>query len=73
MAKAIAGKSRFILGCIIYIYIFHSVYKKQLARCHMDIFDYDREEFDKKLDNIFENISSEELIKELIECRLEIK
>lgn len=39
----------------------------------MDIFDYDGEEFDKKLDDIFENISTEELIKELIECGLEIK
>ena len=73
MAKAIAGKSRFILDCIIYIYIFHSIYKKQLARCYMDIFDYDGEEFEKKLDDIFENISTEELIKELIECGLEIK
>lgn len=39
----------------------------------MDIFDYDEEEFNKKLEEIFKNISSDELIKELIGCGLEIE
>ncbi len=38
----------------------------------MNIFEYDGEEFDKKLDEIFANIDKEELKKELIECGLEI-
>ena len=39
----------------------------------MNIFEYDGEEFDKKLDEIFKNINKEQLKKELIECGLEIK
>jgi len=39
----------------------------------MNIFEYDGEEFDKKLDEIFENINIEELKKELVECGLIIK
>lgn len=39
----------------------------------MNIFDYNEEEFNKKLEEIFKNISSEKLIKELIECGLEIE
>ncbi len=39
----------------------------------MNIFEYDGEEFDKKLDDIFESITKEQLKKELIECGLEIK
>lgn len=38
----------------------------------MNIFEYDGEEFDKKLDEIFANINKEKLKKELIECGLEI-
>ena len=39
----------------------------------MNIFEYDGEEFDKKLEEIFQNIDKEQLKKELIECGLEIK
>lgn len=39
----------------------------------MNIFEYDGEEFDKKLDEIFKNVNKEQLKKELIECGLEIK
>ncbi len=39
----------------------------------MNIFEYDGKEFDKKLNEIFENIDKEQLKKELIECGLEIK
>lgn len=38
----------------------------------MNIFEYDGDEFDKKLDEIFANIDKEQLKKELIECGLEI-
>lgn len=38
----------------------------------MDIFELNDEEFDKKLDEIFENIDTEELFQELIECGLEV-
>lgn len=39
---------------------------------NMDIFKLNDEEFDKKLDEIFENIDTEELFQELIECDLEV-
>ena len=39
----------------------------------MNIFDYKGKEFDKKLDEIFNNIDKEKLKQELIECGLEIK
>lgn len=38
----------------------------------MDIFKLNDEEFDKKLDEIFESIDKEETFKELIECNLEV-
>ncbi len=38
----------------------------------MDIFKLNDEEFDKKLDEIFENIDKEDLFQELIECGLEV-
>ena len=38
----------------------------------MDIFKLNDEEFDKKLDEIFENIDTEELFQELIECGLAV-
>lgn len=38
----------------------------------MNIFEFDGEEFDKKLDEIFSNMDKEKLKKELIECGLEI-
>lgn len=38
----------------------------------MNIFEYEGEEFDKKLDEIFENIDTEDLFQELIECGLEV-
>ncbi len=38
----------------------------------MNIFEYDGEEFDKKLDEIFDKIDSNELKKELLECGLVI-
>lgn len=38
----------------------------------MDIFDLSIGEFNKKLDEIFENIDTEELFQELIECGLEV-
>ena len=38
----------------------------------MNIFEFDGEEFDKKLDEIFSNTDKEMLKKELIECGLEI-
>lgn len=38
----------------------------------MNIFEYEGEEFDKKLDEIFANVNKEELKRELIECGLEI-
>ncbi len=38
----------------------------------MNIFEYEGKEFDKKLDEIFNNISKEELKNELIECGLVI-
>ena len=38
----------------------------------MNIFEYEGEEFDKKLDEIFANIDKEELKRELIDCGLEI-
>lgn len=39
----------------------------------MNIFEYNGEEFDKKLDEIFKNINREQLKKDLIECGLEIR
>lgn len=39
----------------------------------MNIFDYNGKEFDKKLDNIFNNIDKDNLMKELIDCGLEVK
>ncbi len=39
----------------------------------MNIFEYDGEEFDKKLEEIFKDINKDELKKELIECGLEIQ
>ena len=39
----------------------------------MNIFKYEGKEFNKKLDEIFNNISTDELKKELIECDLKIK
>ncbi len=39
----------------------------------MNIFEYDGEEFDKKLDEIFSNTDKEKLKKELIKCGLEVK
>lgn len=39
----------------------------------MNIFEYDGEEFDKKLEELFKNINKKQLKKELIECGLEIK
>ena len=47
--------------------------KKDQRGVNMNIFDYNEEEFNKKLEEIFKNISSEKLIKELIECGLEIE
>ncbi len=38
----------------------------------MNIFKYEGKEFDKKLDELFDNISKEELKSELIECGLVI-
>lgn len=38
----------------------------------MDIFKLNDEEFNKKLDEIFEDIDKEELFQELIECGLEV-
>lgn len=39
----------------------------------MNIFDYEGKEFDKKLDEVFENKNKTELKKELVECGLEIQ
>lgn len=39
----------------------------------MNIFDYEGEEFDKKLEELFQNIDKEQFKKELVECGLEIK
>ena len=39
----------------------------------MNIFEYDGEEFDRKLEELFQNIEKEQLKKELVECGLEIK
>ena len=39
----------------------------------MNIFEYDGEEFDRKLDEIFNKMDSNKLKKELIECGLVIK
>ena len=39
----------------------------------MNIFEYNGKEIDKKLDEIFANISKDELKKELIKCGLEIR
>lgn len=45
---------------------------KYLKENNMDIFELNDDEFDKKLDEIFENIDTEELFQELIECGLEV-
>lgn len=36
----------------------------------MNVFEYDREEFDKKLDEIFNNMDKNTLKKELMKCGL---
>lgn len=39
----------------------------------MNIFEYDGEEFDKRLDELFNSIDKEKLKRELVECGLEIE
>ena len=39
----------------------------------MNIFEYDGEEFDKRLDELFNSIDKEQLKRELVECGLEIE
>ena len=38
----------------------------------MDIFDLPQEQFEKELDNLFTNISEKDLLKELVDCGLEL-